>query len=156
MAKVFGCSWWKLKGWLCLWNQLSWKLNKGERTWAFSAKHIYDGKHTSNSKTLTLHTNCVNHERLLWSTSNFAKQFYFGSRSVFLKILSQKGTLKVVREREGRIRSKSNIPRTLNYWLTVMTFQHPGILQHFKINFLLWVLCQNFVMNPIGYYCGRL
>lgn len=129
MAKVFYYSWWKFKAWLCLWNQLSWKLSKGERTWAFSAKHIYDGKHTSNSKILTLPTNCINHERLLWSTSNFAEQFYVGSRSVILKILSQKWTLEVEREWEGRIRSKSNIPKTLNYWLTVMTFQHPGILE---------------------------
>lgn len=132
MAEVFECSWWKLKAWLCLWNQLSWKLSKGERTWAFSAKHIYDGKRTSNGKILTLHTNCINHERLLWSISNFTKQFYFGSRSVILKILSQKGTLEVVREWEGRVRSKSNIPKTLNYWLTVLTFQHPVTLGFFN------------------------
>lgn len=94
----------------------------------FQSKHIYDGKCTSKSKIPALCTNCINLKRLLWSISNFAKQFCSGRRSVILKIVRKGLFVEVVSGKEG-LGQNWTFLKLFNYWVTLMTCQHPEILE---------------------------
>lgn len=94
----------------------------------FQSKHIYDGKCTSKSKIPALCTNCINLKRLLWSISSFEKQFCSGKRSVTHKIVRKGLFVEVVSGKEG-LGQNWTFLKLFNYWVTLMTCQHPEILE---------------------------
>lgn len=98
---------------------------KVKRLVFLQSKHIYDGKCTSKSKIPALCTNCINLKMLLWSISSFENNSALAGDH---KIVRKGLFVEVVSGKEG-LGQNWTLLKLFNYWVTLMTCQHPEILE---------------------------